>query len=94
MRGSEHHSYLPLTRYVCTLTCQCFMHYNSTSESIQTIMKPYKHSAMAGFEAFTLTKESKDFIIEHTCITHQIFSVLTHCVTEGVHYTPSVLNTP
>ena len=29
MRGSEHHSYLPLARYVCTLMCQCFMHHNS-----------------------------------------------------------------
>ena len=67
MCASEHHCYFPLSRYVCTLTCQCFIQ-NGTSESNHSVMKPYKQNTMATFEDFTLTKE---FIVQQTCINER-----------------------
>ena len=65
MNSSNHHSYLPLSKYVCTLTAQCFIQ-SASETSHHSIMKRYKQNIMATFEDFTLKKETEQFITAQT----------------------------
>ena len=64
MCKSEHHSYLPLSTYMCTLTQQCFIPCvaSKSSNSIMTVQQ----NVTATLEEFTLTEDCKQFIIAHT----------------------------
>ena len=64
----EHHSYLPLNSYVCTLTRQRFEH--GTGSGSESIMKA-KPNLTPTLEEFSLTKECMLFIEKHTCENEQ-----------------------
>ena len=62
MGGNEHHMYLPLCKYVGTLTIQSFIQ-NANENSHSALSKL---NTMATCEHFCLTMECKQFILQLT----------------------------
>ena len=57
MQSNDIHEYLSVSKYVCTLTFECFLDYVTRS----TILEPKKSMC----REFILTKESEQFICQH-----------------------------
>ena len=64
MFASEHHAYYPLSKYVCTLTYQCFVQHGNEADFSLTKQSTI---SMTSIQEFNLTVECKEFIVQHIC---------------------------